>query len=83
MRGTSGKVAYTRSVASILAGAGLTTSQEADQVARNQEVKFRRSEGDGFKTQGRRGWAGPRQQQQLSTFQLATRNRFSGFQGNC
>ena len=83
MRGTSGKVAYTRSVASILAGAGLTTPQEAQQVARCQRIKIRRPEGEGFRTQGRRGRASPRQHQNLSTFQLATQNRFAGFQGNC
>ena len=74
-------VAYTRSVASILAGAGLTTPQEAQQVARSQRIKMG-SGGKGFQTQGRRGWAGPKQQQ-VSTFQLATQNRFAGLQGNC
>ena len=97
MRGTSGKVAFTRSVASILAGAGLTTPQDAAMVARNKAIQirrsggdgFRRSEGDGdrrsggngFRSQGRRSRGGPRQQG-ISTFQLATRNRFDGFQGN-
>ena len=82
LRGTSGKVAYTRSVASILAGAGLTSHQEAEQVARFQRIKMR-SGGQGFQTQGRRGGANPKQQQQLSAFQLATHNRFDGLQGNC
>ena len=82
MRGTSGKVAYTRSVAAILAGAGLTTSEEAAMVARNREIKIR-SSGDRFETQGRRNRSGARQQQQLSPFQLATKNRFEGFLGNC
>ena len=79
MRGTAGKVAYTRSVASILAGAGLTTPQEAQQVARSQRIKMG-SGGQGFQTQGRRGRTGPKQQ--LTTFQLATQNRFAGLQGN-
>ena len=81
LRGTSGKVAYTRSVASILAGAGLTSHQEAEQVARCQRIKMR-SGGQGFQTQGRRGRAGPQQQLQPSVFQLATQNRFDGLQGN-
>ena len=79
LRGTSGMVAYTRSVASILASAGLTTPQEAQQVARSQKIKMR-SGGQGFQTQGRRSRRGPRQQ--LTTFQLATQNRFAGLQGN-
>ena len=83
MRGTSGKVAFTRSVASILASAGLTTPQEAAMVARNQEVRIKRSGGHSFQAQTRKGWVRPRQQhQQLSTFQLATQNRFSGYQEN-
>ena len=82
LRGTSGKVAYTRSVATILARAGLTTVQEAEQVARNKAIQIRRPGGEGFRTQGRRGRGSPKQQQ-LSTFQLATNNRFASFQGNC
>ena len=82
LNGTSGKVAYTRSVASILAGAGLTSLQEAEQVARNKAIQIRRAGGQEFRTQGRRGRGSP-PQQQLSTFQLATNNRFASFQGNC
>jgi hypothetical protein len=59
MRGTSGKVVYNRNVASILAGAGLTTLHEAQQVVRCKRINIRRPGGKGFKTQGRRGRAGP------------------------
>ena len=41
MKGSSGKVAYTRSVAAILARAGLASIQEAEQVARSQDVTSR------------------------------------------
>jgi hypothetical protein len=81
MRGTSGQVAYTRSVGSILAGAGLTTVQEAEQVARCQRITMRCAR-DSFQTQGRKGRKGPKQHHQPSTFQIATENRFGGLQGN-
>ena len=81
MRGPSGLVAYTRSVAAILAKAGLASKEEADQVMRNEDVKMNRRGEDTFQTQGRRGNKGPRRQQQQSTFELALANRWSGFQG--
>ena len=84
MVGPSGKVAYTRSVALILAGAGLCRVDEAEQVARDQDVKMKKS-ANPFQTQGRRnqGQGRPRRQQQLTTFQLATQNRFGGLQDFC
>ena len=39
LRGSSGKVAYTRSVAKVLAEVGLITEQEADEMSRNKNVK--------------------------------------------
>ena len=84
MKGPSGKVAYTRSVALILAGAGLCSVEEAQQVARNQDVKMKPA-ANTFQTQGRRGQGQgrPRRQQQLTPFQLATQNRFGGLQDFC
>ena len=82
MRGPSGLVAYTRSVAAILAKAGLASQYDAEQVMRSEDVRMKTREEDNFQTQGRRGSKGPRrQQQQQSTFQLALQNRWSGFQG--
>ena len=84
MKGASGKVAFTRSVAKILADAGLTTTDEAKQVGRNMNVVMKKTGGDEFRSQGRKGKQGrngPRQPQ-FSTFQIATQNRWSGFQGN-
>ena len=97
MKGPSGKAAFTRSVASILASAGLTTPQEAALVARpgllDDEEQIRRTRGanDGFRVQRRKGRKGQKQQQQFwqqqqwqqpSPFQVATSNRFASFQGN-
>jgi hypothetical protein len=79
MRGSSGLVAFTRSLSLILAKAGLASYEEAKKVMRSQDVQM---SNDSFQTQGRRGRKGPRQQQQQSTFQLATHNRWAGFQGN-
>ena len=78
MRGSSGLVAFTRSMSLILAKAGLANYDEAQQVMRSQDVQMT---SNSFETQGRRGRKGPRQQQQ-PTFQLATQNRWAGFQGN-
>ena len=81
LRGSSGLVAYTRSVAAILAKAGLASREEAEQVMRSEDVKMKARQEDSFQTQGRRGRKGPRSQQQQSTFQLAVQNRWSGLQG--
>ena len=58
MKGSSGRVAYTRSVAAILARAGLASSEEAEQVARSQEITMERPSGDNWRMQGRRGQGG-------------------------
>ena len=91
MRGASGKVAYTRSVAAILAKANLASMTDAEQVARSKE----RGPGEeDFSSHWRRGRRGPKgdprgghrrqHQQQVPHFQLATRNRFRGLQQeNC
>ena len=81
LRGSSGLVAYTRSVAAILARAGLARMDDAEQVMRSEDVKMKTRQEDSFQTQGRRGRNGPRGQQQQSTFQLAVQNRWSGLQG--
>ena len=86
MRGSSGLVSYTRSVAQILASAGLTTQQEAANLARNKEdLKMKNSGGNKYQTQGRNNKGGPRRQHQQvpSTFQLATSNMFAPLQSNC
>ena len=107
MKGSSGRVAYTRSVAAILARAGLASSEEAEQVARSQQITMQRPAVEEWRTQGRRGQGGHgqggrdqgdrvqgnrghsrggqrgrRQQQQVSSFELATQNRWSAFEGN-
>ena len=65
MRGSFGLVSYTRSVAQILAAAGLTTQQEAINLARNKEdLKMKNSGANIYQNQGRRNKGGPRRQQQ-------------------
>ena len=39
LRGSSGKVAYTRSVAKVLAEVGLITEQEADEQEQERQVQ--------------------------------------------
>ena len=83
LRGSSGMVAYTRSVAKVLGEVGLISEQEAAEMSRNKNVKFKENSGW---TQGKakKGRA-PRPAQQMSAFQLATENRFGPLQnqGNC
>ena len=82
LRGNSGMMAYTRSVANILVAAGLTSEEEAAQVGRNKNISFRKKnkEGEGWsQSQGRRDRA-PRPAPQLSVFELATQNRFGALQ---
>ena len=50
MKGSSGMVAYTRSVAAILARAGLASSEEAQQVARSQQITMQSRNGRGSDT---------------------------------
>ena len=55
MRGASGKVAYTRSVAAILASANLASTADAEQVARSEK----NGPVEEFSSQGRRSRGGP------------------------
>ena len=79
LRGSSGKVAYTRSVAKVLAEVGLITEQEADEMSRNKNVKFNKENGGWTQSKAKKGRT-PRPAQQMSTFQLATENRFGPLQ---
>ena len=85
LRGSSGMVSYTRSVAKVLAEVGLMTKEVAANMSRNKNIKFHK-EGEGLnKNNGKKGRA-PRPAEQLTTFQLATQNRFGPLQleqGNC
>ena len=58
MKGSSGMVAYTRSVAAILARAGLASAEEAEQVARSQQITMERPVSEDWRTQSRRGQRG-------------------------
>jgi hypothetical protein len=82
LRGSSGKVAYTRSVAKVLAEVGLITEQEAGEMSRNKNVQFTK-EGEGWTQNKTKKGRAPRPAQQMSTFELATQNRFGPLQGNC
>jgi hypothetical protein len=84
LRGSSGKVAYTRSVAKVLAEVGLISEQEAAEMSRNKNVKFNKENNGWTQSKAKKGRA-PRPAQQMSTFQLATENRFGPLQnqGNC
>ena len=73
------RVAYTRSVAKVLAEVGLITSEEAANMSRNKLIKFNK-EGEGWsKINGKQSRAS-RPVEQLTTFQLATQNRFGPLQ---
>ena len=72
MRGSSGTVAFTRSMASILAGAGLCSSAEAEDSCRSEEN--RSAPAPEFQQVQRGRQAAPRRQQQQ--FHLSTANRF-------
>ena len=80
LKGSSGKMAYTRSVAKILAMAGLISTEDAAQVGKNLNIKLKKSGERWNQTENRRG---SRQPQQLSTFQVATQNRFGVLQDFC
>ena len=75
LKGSSGKIAYTRSVANILAAAGLISSEDAAQVGKNLKIKLKKNGETWNQVEERRG-SSSRQPQQLSTFQVATQNRF-------
>ena len=55
--------AFTRSVAAMLAEAGLTTVEEAEKAGRNMHVDMKKSQDDGYMTQNRRGRGRAGQQQ--------------------
>ena len=81
LRGSSGQVAYTRSVARVLAEVGLVSEVEAANMSRNKNITFNK-EGEGWtQNQGKKGRA-PRPAAQLSSFELATRNMFAPLQEN-
>ena len=85
LRGSSGMVAYTRSVAKVLAEVGLITEQEAAEMSRNKNIKFVKENGGWNKNKANKGRT-PRPAQQISVFELATQNRFGPLQyqqGNC
>ena len=75
LKGSSGMMAMTRSIAAIMAGAGLTTLEEAYDVGRSKVPPQVGSSSDGFTTQNthRR----PATRQQNTQFNLPTQNRFS------
>ena len=85
LRGSSGMVAYTRSVAKVMAAVGLISEQEAAEMSRNKDIKFNKENGGWNQNKAKKGRA-PRPAQQMSAaFELATHNRFGPlqFQGNC
>ena len=84
LRGSSGMVAYTRSVAKVLAEVGLIPQQVAAEMSRNKNIKFNTENGGWTQNKAKKGRA-PRPAQQMSVFELATQNRYGPlqFQGNC
>ena len=81
LKGSSGMIAMTRSIAGIFAGAGFTTQSLAQGCGRSEGPDASRSSSSspsstaGFQTQGSRG-AAPRRQEDTQ-FQLQTRNQFA------
>ena len=74
LKGSSGRVAFTRSMAAILAAAGLCNTVEAEQVARSEENCAPPAQDFPQFQRGRR--AAPRQRQVDTAFTLSTRNQF-------
>ena len=74
--GSSGTVAFNRSMASILAGAGLCSSAEAEDICRGEEN--RSAPAPEFQQVQRRRQSAPRSQQ--PQFHLSTANRFAALQ---
>ena len=81
LRGSSGKIAMTRSIALILAGAGLADQSEAEELGRSKTPPSSLADNQpppsslaGFRTQ--RGHPAPRHQDNRQ-FQLPVQNRFS------
>ena len=75
LKGSSGIMAMTRSIAAIMAGVGLTTPEEAYNVGRSKVPPQVGSSSDGFTTQNTHRRQAPRQQN--PQFNLPTQNRFS------
>ena len=79
MRGSSGLISFTRSMASILAGAGLCNPIEAEQLGRSKQQSggsnFPHSSdsSEGFRTQRGRG---PAPRRNISQFNIQTQNQF-------
>ena len=75
LRGTSGKMAFTRSMADIMAQANLTSFPQAQEVGRNMQVKMKKKQG-----LGRQQGSAPRLE--VQEFQIETSNRWSALQEN-
>ena len=78
LKGSSGMIAMTRSIAGIFAGAGFTTQSLAQGCGRSEGSDASRSSSPSsarFQTQGSRG-AAPRRQEDTQ-FQLRTHNQFA------
>ena len=75
MRGSSGQISLTRSIASILAGAGLCDPSEAEQLGRSKPPSDSSSSSDRFETQRGRPAAPVRNAAQFAGVQ--TQNRFT------
>ena len=80
VRGSSGRMAYTRSVGHILAAAGLISAKEAAQVGENLKIEMKKT---GERWNQVEGGRGRRQPHQMSTFQTAVHNRFAPLQDFC
>ena len=74
-------MAYTRSVAKVLADLGLMTVEAAANLSRNKNITFNK-EGEGWTQNQNKKSRAPRPAAQLSTFELATRNMFAPLQEN-
>ena len=68
----------------MLAEVGLISKQEAAEMSRNKNITFNKENSGWTQSKAKKGRA-PRLTQQMSTFQLATLNRFGPLQnqGNC
>jgi hypothetical protein len=82
MRGSSGQISFTRSMASIFAGAGLCDPIEAEQLGRSKQQGDGSDSSDsseGFRRQRGRGPAPRSSERQVN---IQTENQFSVL-GNC
>ena len=81
LRGSSGMMAYTRSVGNILSAAGLISAEVAAQVGKNLKIEMKKTGERWNQVEG--GRRSSRQPRQLSTFQTAVQNRFAPLQDFC